>query len=674
VQPAVGRIFSTEDGMPGKNDVAILSDGYWKRKFGGDRDIIGKSITLGGRKVTIIGVMPPDFRSLMTVDLWQPMAFREEHRNMRGRYLRSIARLKAGVSIAQAQAEMKVIADRTRAELPDFNAGWGAIVVPLRDELTEEPKPALLVLLGAVGFVLLIACGNVANLLLARAAAREREIAVRATLGASRLRLSRQLLTESMMLGLAGGLLGILLAWWALEALLAITPVTVDTFTQIELNLSVLLFGVGLSVLSGVLFGVAPAMAASRGALSESLKEGGRGTAAVARPWLRNTLVVSEVALSLVLLVGAGLLLRSFARLQSVNPGFQAENVLSMQISLGGQKYRESASVVQFYQRAVERIQQTPGVTAVGAISWLPLSGRGSATDFRPGDRPAPKLGEEPVADVRMVTPDLFRAMGIPLLRGRPFGEQDTASAPAVVIVNDAVAKQYWPNEEPIGKRIIMAWGKEINAEIVGVVGDVHLTALDQTPRATLYWPHTQLSNSFMSLMIRSTQDPASLTSAVKSQIAALDPEQPIAKVQRMRDVTAESVRQPRFTTLLLGSFAGLALLLAAVGIYGVIAYSVAQRTHEIGIRMALGATRDNVLRMVLRRAITLTLVGVLCGLAAAAGLSRFLRGLLFEVSTLDSLTFAAVAVCVAAVSLAACWIPARRATRVDPIVALRYE
>ncbi len=673
VSAAKGRAIAAEDGNPGAQEVVVLSDGYWKRRFGADPGVVGKAITLNGSKRTIVGVMPADFRGLMVADIWVPIVLTEEYRKAGGRWMIVVGRLKPAVGTQQAQAEMDAIAQRTREELPEFDAGWGVNVVSLRDQLTGDVRLPLLVLLGAVGLVLLIACANIANLLLARASARERELAVRAALGAGRTRLVRQLLTESTLLGLLGGAAGLLLATWSVEGLQAILPADLARFTTVQLNSGVMLFSILLSLATGLLFGAAPALMVARSGLQESLKEGGRSSGAVARPWIRNALVVSEVALSLMLLAGAGLLLKSFSRLQNVHSGFNPDGVLTMQISLPGTKYPEGHQQTEFYRQAVERLAQLPGVTSAGAISWQ-LLGVGSATNFRLGDRPKPSPGDEPVGEVRMVTPEWFRTMGISLLRGRTFTSQDSAKEPVTVIINETAARQFWPDADPLGKHILMEWFTDLDAEIIGVVGDVRLTALNQPARATLYWSVDQVPNSSMTFMIRTSGEPLRLAGAVRSAIASIDPNQPVAKMQAMEEIVADSLNQPRFTTLLLGIFAGIALTLAVVGIYGVLFYTVSQRTHEIGIRMALGAQKLDVLKMILGHGMALTLLGVGIGVSLALAVSRYLQKLLFEMQPTDPITYAGVAALLAAVGLVACYIPARRATQVDPMVALRYE
>ena len=676
VQAQIGRIFGPENAQPGEaSSVAVITGSYWKRRFGGTPDVLGKKFSVNGGSVTVIGVMRPDFRGLMNVDLFVPIPYGERHRNARGRSIAVVARLKPGVTLEQARAEMAGIAKQNEAELPDFNAGWGVNVIPLREQLVGQIRPALLILFGAVGFVLLIACGNVANLMLARATGRAREWAVRTALGASRSQLIRQLLTESMLLAAIGGGAGILLGTWAVSGMQSLLPADLGRFTEVKMNPMVLAFTFGLTLLTGIVFGIVPALGITRATtLQDSLREGTTGAGAGSkRLRLRSALVVGEVALSLVLLVGAGLLIKSFAKIDSLNAGFNTENILSMSISLPGSAYNEPSKVVQFYDRLMQSVEHLPGVASAGAISWQ-LYGVGTGHRYAVVGEPPYSPGQEPGGEVRFVTPRLFETLRIPLLRGRVFDGSEHANGPYGVVVNETLAKQHWPNEDALGKRIRMEWGGMLEAEVIGVVGDVRLVALDQKPRPTLYWAQSQIGNNFMTLMLRSEGDAAALTSAVKAEVAKLDPLIPVAKVMRLDDVKARSLTPRRFSMLLLSVFAGVAVVLAAVGIYGVMAYSVSQRTREIGVRMALGAQRGDVLRLVLRQGMALAVIGLAIGLAGGFGLSRYMSTLLFEVSERDPWIFSGVALLLGLVTLAACLIPARRASGVDPLVALRYE
>jgi len=675
-QARLGRTFGAEHGRPdATGDVTVLTDRYWKRRFGGDPNILGKGFSVNGSPVTVIGVMPRDFHGLMNVDLFVPVPYGDRHRNSRGRSLSVVARLKPGVTLDAAQAEMTGIARQVEQELPDFTQGWGANVVPLREQLSGSLRPALLILLGAVGFVLLIVCSNVANLMLARATGRAREWAVRTAVGASRGRLVRQLLTESVLLAVLGGGAGILLGAWAVNGMQSLLPAELARFTDVQLDLTVLAFAFSLSLLTGVVFGIAPALSTTRtSTLQMSLREGtgGAGTGG-ARQRLRSGLVVSEVALALVLLAGAGLLIKSFAKLESLDAGFDPENVLSMSLSLPGSTYGEPAKVIQFYDQLMAAVESLPGVASAGAISWQ-LYGVGTGHRYEVVGEGPYTPGQEPTGEVRFVTPRLFEALRIPVRRGRVFTGKEPREGPYGVVVNETLARSHWPGQDAIGKRIRMEWYATFEAEVIGVVGDVRLVGLDQEPRATLYWSQSQIGNNFMTLMIRSKSDPAILTRAVKAEVAKLDPTIPVAKVMPLEDVKARSLTERRFTALLLATFAGVAVLLAAVGIYGVMAYAVSQRTREIGIRMALGAQRGDVMGLVLRQGGVLAVFGLTIGLGASLALTRFLKAQLFEVSVGDPATFAAVCVLLAGVALLACLVPARRATRVDPMVALRAE
>lgn len=674
---AVGRIFLPEEQQSGKDNVAMLSYSYWQRRFGGEQSVIGRSLVLNGNADKIVGVLPPNFDLQEKVDVWTTLTVGPDTRNARGRYLTVIGRIKPDVSIQQAQADMDLVSSHTRAELADFDAGWGVNLVPFNEQMVGKLRLALYVLLGAVAFVLLIACANIANLMLARASAREKEMGVRVALGVSRGRLVRQLLTESSLLSLAGGLAGVGLASFAIRAIIAMAPAAFPGYTNIRLDVPVLLFTLGVSLLTGIVFGLAPAIRALRTDPQTAMKDGGKGVTAPGRHRFRNALVVAEAATAIVLLVGAGVLLRSFVRLINVDAGFQPQGVLTMQVAVSGDAYRRPGAVANYFKSAVERLQHVPGVTAAAAISWLPLGGLGSATGFTLDDRPAPRPGEQPVADVRTITPDYFRAMGIAILRGRTFDpSQDRADDKIKkVVVSKATVDTYWPDQDPIGKAIHMEWDRMLQAEVVGVVADVKSTQLDSTARKPmLYWYVPQFPNGFMTLVARTSTDPVSIVSTAKAQLQSVDPSIPVANVRTMEDVVGESVREPRFTTILLGIFAGLALLLAAVGLYGVISYSVTQRQHELGIRIALGAQPGEVWRMVIGEGMTLAMVGVAIGFVAALFLVRFLSALVFGVSTHDAVTFAIVPLVICAAAALACFFPARRATKVDPMVALRYE
>ena len=674
---ALGRVFLPEEQQPGKDNVALLSYSYWQQRFGGDPSAVGRDVELNGSVDKIVGVLPPNFDLFQKVSIWTTLTIRPETREPHGRYLTVIGRLKPGVSVQQAQADMDVVSSHLRSELGDWDAGWGVTLVPFREQLVGGLRTALLVLLAAVGFVLLIACANVANLMMAKASSRHKELAIRAALGSSRARLIGQLLTESTVLSLAGGILGIALSFWAIQAVIAIAPSAFPGYVNIRLSIPVLAFAFAVSVLTGILFGIVPALRAAGTDPQEALKEGGKGSPAQGRQRARNVLVVVEAATALILLVGAGILMRSFVRLMNVDTGFQPQHVLTMEVSLSGAAYRKDTAISRYFQDAVARVQQVHGVTAAGAISWLPLSGMGSATDFTFDDRPAPKPGEEPVADVRTVTPDYFRAMGIPLVRGRTFDPtQDHPDDPSKkIIVNQATADTYWPGQDPIGKTIHMQWYTMLRAEVIGVVPNIRSAKVEAAShKPMLYWYVPQFANGFMTIVARTSGDPATVIPDAKAAVASIDSSIPVANIRTMDDVVSDSIRQPRFTAVLLGIFAVLALLLAAIGLYGVISYSVTQRHHELGIRMALGARPQEVAGMILREGMALTLLGAAIGFVAALVLVRFLSTLVFGVSTHDVITFGLVPVVVAAVAALACYIPARRATKVDPMVALRYE
>jgi putative ABC transport system permease protein len=685
VQAAHGRVFLPEEGVQGQNRVVLLSDALWRRRFHADAGILGKSLTLNNESYTVVGILPPNFQLFLRAgplvttpaEAWTPFAFTEQHRIRSGRFMASLARLKPGTSLAQAQAEMHAIAARLEEQHPDFNTGWGVNVVPLQEQLVGDLRLSLLVLMSAVGFVLLIACANVASLLLSRAVTRQHEVAIRTALGAGRRRILQQLLTESLLLGAVAGTVGLLLAYWGVDVLKAMSPRELETLMRrVAIDGWVLGFTVVVSLVTALIFGTVPAFATLRGNVGESLKEGVRGGGSLARSGrMRRLLVVSELALALVLLISAGLLIKSFVRLQSVPAGFNPENVLTLRIQLSSGRYNDRALRTAFFRDLLTRIRTLPGVQSVGAVAFLPLDGLGSATSFSVVGQPPPPPGQEPVCDVRVVHPGYFATMGIPLLRGRNFNSSEEVQSANVVLINETLAQQMFPGEDPIGKKLVIEMSDENPPdEIIGVVGDVKHYGLDTEVRPMTYWPHPRFPYPFLSVVVRTQGDPLQLVGAVRHEVQAMDPAQPIADVRPMEQLVANSVARPRFNMLLLGIFAAVALVLAAVGIYGVMAHSVVQRTHEIGIRLALGARPKDVVRLVVGSGLALAVGGVALGLAGAFALTRLLASLLFATQPTDPVTFVSVVGVLLAVALVACWVPARRAARVDPMVALRYE
>jgi putative ABC transport system permease protein len=676
VQPQSGRWFTDDEDRPGSR-VALISDRLWRTRLASDPGILNGAITLQSQSYSVVGIMPPGFSFLdKTVDIWLPVGFPAEARTPRGRWLMTVARLKPGVSFPQAQQDMSRVAGELTKLFPDFNTGWTARVVPVREQLTGDVRPALFVMLGAVGFVLLIACANVANLLLARATSRQRELAVRAALGAGRGRLVRQLLAESIVLATVGGFAGLVLAWWGLRVLRAVVAqqVPIQRLEAVGIDGAVLAFTAAASLLSGVVFGLVPALTAAGRRLNDSLKEGGRTGTGVRGRRARSAFVVVEIALALVLLVGAGLLVRSFVRLMEVDAGFETARTVTMRVSLPGARYSRPELRVQFFQRLFEQIDRIPGVQASGAVSFLPLIGLGSATGYEVVGQPIPPRGQEPVTDVRVITSQYFKSMSIPLLRGRLFDERLASDAQNKVIVNEALARRHWPNEDALGKRIKISWNDDREDEIVAVVGDVRHSGLDAEVRSTIYWPYPRNAYGAMALTIRTAGDAAGVVAGVRRILNQQDADLALADVKTMDEVVSQSVAQRRLMMVMLGIFAAAALLLSAVGIYGVIAYGVTQRTQEIGIRLALGAQRGDVLRMIVGQAAWLSAAGIAIGAAGAFALTRLMTDLLFHVKPFDPATFAAVAAILALVALLAGYVPGRRATRVDPVVALRAE
>ena len=686
VSPALGRAFTAEEDLPNRAPVAIISHALWQRHFAGDKNAIGKTLTLTGQNVMVVGVMPsgfqfpgganmiPGLQFALDNDIWMPLALTDEDKQRQGNLnLALIGRLKTGVSPSQAQTEIRAI----QQTLPLGTIGYTINVLPLHQQMVGKIRKLLLVLLATVAFVLLIACANIANLLLARATSRQKEIAIRAALGAGRARIIRQLLTESLLLSLMGGTLGLLLAVWGNSLLVSLIPRDIPRIHDVSVDGRILAFTLLVSFVTGLVFGLAPALQASKLDLNESLKEGLRGTTTGLRQnRLRGLLVVSEVAMALVLLISATLLIKSFVRLLEVKPGFNPANVLSIEVQLPNlppSRYAKDEEQTAFFQQLTERIKTLPGVEGVGAVLSMPLTGAFESTDvILPGSESLSDA-ERPEADYTTVTPDFFATMQIPLLKGRQFSSEDTKDRPGMIIVNDAFAQRLWPNEGALGKRFTVGFEKEPR-EIVGVVGNIKQTSLDAQTRPAMYLPHLQSPNAGMTLLVRTTGDPLGMASAVREQVRAIDKDVPVTHIQTMEQVFAASVAQQRFSMLIVGLFASLALMLATVGIYGVMAYSVAQRSHEIGVRMALGARTGQVLRLILKDGMALALMGVATGLAGAFALTRLITTLLFGVTPNDATTLIAVSLTVLGVALVACYIPARRAAKVDPLVALRYE
>jgi putative ABC transport system permease protein len=672
-----GRTLQPHDSQPGSEPVAVLSYGLWQKRFGGDPAIVGSKPMIDGKSTTIVGVLPPGFDHPQQSELWAPFHLNAATERRNNRYVGAIARLKPGVTTEAAQADLQAISYRLAQSYGETNLGWSVIVSSLHDNLVGRTRTPLLVLLGAVALVLLIACANVANLLLARANSRQKEIAVRTALGASRLRIIRQLLTESVLLSLLGGAAGFGISVWLTRLLIALSPANTPRFDEIQIDGRVFLFTLGLALLTGLLFGIAPALQTSRLDITKNLKDTGRhGSGNERHNRIGSGLIVTEVALSLMLLVGAGLLMKSYMRLYQVNPGFNPDGVLVLRLGLTPGKYPQGEPRAQIFRQAIEKIKTVPGVESVGGVLTLPLGadtfslGRGYVREGRPLT-----AAESGNANYLAATPDYFRAMQIPLINGRTFTDRDNSESPKVVMINETMAGQLWPGESPIGKRITIWPDEDFPREIVGIVGDTR-AALDFPAGLQMYVPYAQDPTwGSLRLAIRtSTNDPSSLASAVRNEIGALDKALPVYSVRTMNDVLSTSVADRRASMLLFTAFAIVALLLSVIGIYGVTAYYVTQRTREIGIRMALGAQVRDVLKLVLRQGTLLVLVGVAVGVAGAFALTRLISTLLFGVSPVDTLTFAGASFCLLLVGLIACYVPARRAAKVDPLVALRYE
>src|ERR1700752_1036981 len=681
--PVLGRTFVDEDAGDAQTGVAVISYGLWQRRFGGDNQIVGRKIILNEQPSTIVGVMPANFgwhirkgtQPSKPADIWVPFQITNDLRQRHGRFASAVARLKAGVSRDQAQREMDTIGIRLAQQYPEFNTTWGINVVPLRTQLTGEIRRPLLILLGAVGFVLLIACANVANLLLARASSRRKEIAVRAGLGASRWRIARQLLTESVMLSLVGGTFGVLVAWWGTKALVALSPPSLIDLNSVGVSLPVLGFTLGLSLMTGIVFGLVPALDATRFDLHDSLKEGGKnvgGSSGSNR--VRSLFVVTQVALALVLLVGAGLLVKSLRRLQAVDAGFNANNLLTVRVSLPAGKYDTEPQRIAFFKQAREQMKAIPGVEAVSAINTPPFTGLYAGTKVDVDGQKLPP-GQQLGTGACVTDANYFDAMQIPLKLGRLYNEQEATEMRHVVVVNEAFVKKNLGGQNPLGRRLTIYMKDEnVPNEIIGVVADHKHLGLDVPVEPVAYWPHPELVYSGMTLMLRTRGDASAVAPAARSVIHNLDPQQPIGEVNTMEALLSTSVARARFSASLLSVFSFLALVMAAVGIYGVMSYSVLQRTHEIGVRMALGAQRLDVLKLVVKKGIVLGAAGVVVGLAASFALTRLIATLLFDVTTTDTGTFAIVSLGLFLVTLFAGYVPARRATKVDPLKALRYE
>ena len=681
VDPLLGRTFQNGEDNQGGPKVTVLTYALWQRRFGADPNIVGRALTLNGESYTVIGVLPASFQfALRPADLflpYQPTQNQLTRRFMHGTNL--IGRLKAGKTADEAQAELNLIAGRIEQQFNDSHAGVKARVVPLQEEIIGNVRPILLVLLGAVGFVLLIACANVASLLLTRSLARQKEVAIRSALGASRWRVIRQLLTESILLSLAGGIAGLLIAFWGVPALVAVLPQSqlnaMPFLKSLNIDASILAFSFGLSLLTGLIFGLAPALQSSKLDLNEALKEGGRQTSAGSGHRLRSAMVVSEIALAVVLLIGAGLMMKSLLRLLQTNIGFQTENLLTMTVIAPPTKYTDINQQINFNDQLRQRVQSLPGVAGAGTVNILPVNA-GNTTRFYIDGDPVPTPGKETEANIRTVSENYFKTLGVPLLAGRIFDERDTNDKPGVVIIGKTIADRMFAGRDPVGMRLKYSSFDGPPDLIVGVVGDVKITGIDEALRPVLYYPFRQSSSTFANLVARTNTEPTALAAAIRNEVRNLEPDAAILNVRTMDEMIAQTPASfmRRFPALVISIFAGIALLLASIGIYGVVSYSVSQQTHYIGVRMALGASPSDILKMILKQGLLFALLGVGIGVGAAFGLMRLLSTLLYQVSATDVSTFAIVTGTLFAVALLACFLPARRATKIDPLVALRYE
>jgi putative ABC transport system permease protein len=673
ISPLLGRNFVAGDEKEMEPAVAILGNGIWKRDFGADAGIVGRKVTLDGQLVTIVGVLPVDVPSISLAEIWQPLPMENPGMNVRrSRFLAVIARMNRGITVNQAKAELDTIAGNIAAEHPDVDKTWALRVTPLTDFIVGGTQKALLLLLGAVILLLLIGCANVANLLLARASGRRKEIAIRAALGAGRWRIARQMLTESLVLSISGGALGIFTAVWGVAALSALAPASLPRVNEIQVNFTVLAFAASISLLTGILFGLAPAIQFSRGEAQQVLKEGFGGSSRTSRHKTGNLLVVGEVALSVGLLLGGALLFNSFWRLIHVDPGFRSDHVIATTLHMSNSA-RPRTQKVAFYHQLEERLKSLPGVEGAGAISVLPLSGEFNDNIFKVEGRVYPPEAFD-FADLGRSTPGFLNAMRVPLISGRWLDATDTADAPGTVVVNQEFVRRFFGGRNPVGQHLQLSGDPAKTREIVGVVGTIKHGSLAESPRSAMYVSIDQLAPPDMTIVVRSSGNSAQLSAALRDAVLSLDPNQAISTIRSMDDVVSGSVAQPRFASQILGLFAVLALLLAAVGLYGLIAYTVSQRTHEIGIRMALGAEPRDVLRLVIGQGLKLALAGAAIGIVGALALTRLMQGLLFEVSATDPVTFIGVTALLTIVALTASYLPARRAMRVDPMIALRYE